>query len=309
MKDKYYYINRLPKLELSYDNILHNKVYANLYALIPKGDKVLAWFTYENNKNVCILLYLNKYNNIINVEYATLCYDKELSYGTIISGTYFKYQNNKFITCEDIYYFKGVDVQNLEFNKKLNIFNDIFTNYLQQKAYNNDFIIVGLPYTNSNIYNVFNKIKEIPYNISHIMFYNLNKSKNVGILINNYKNSIENIFKIKANIEQDIYKLYCDGKNYDDFYGYAGVFDYKTSVMMNNHYRKIKENQNLDFLEMSDDEEEFENINEDKYVNLKKILYMNCKFNKKFKKWEPLNIVNFKDKLLTKYEIKNLEKC
>ena len=59
---------------------------------------------------------------------------------------------------------------------------------------------------------------------------------------------------------------------------------------------------------MSDDEEEFEKIDEDKYVNLKKILYMNCKFNKKFKKWEPLNIVNCKDKLLTKYEIKNLEK-
>ena len=76
---------------------------------------------------------------------------------------------------------------------------------------------------------------------------------------------------------------------------------------MNNYYRKIKENRNLDLLEMSDEEEEFENINDDKYVNLKKILYMKCKYNKKFRKWEPLEVVNFGEKLLTKREIQNLE--
>ena len=69
----------------------------------------------------------------------------------------------------------------------------------------------------------------------------------------------------------------------------------------------MRNKENLDLLEMSDSEEEFENINEDKFVNLKKIIYMKCKYNKKFKKWQPVELVNFGEKLLTKYEIQSLE--
>ena len=40
--------------------------------------------------------------------------------------------------------------------------------------------------------------------------------------------------------------------------------------MMNSLFRTIKENDNLDLLEESDDDEEFENIQIDKFVNLEK---------------------------------------
>ena len=42
------------------------------------------------------------------------------------------------------------------------------------------------------------------------------------------------------------------------YYDIACIPDYKTSVMMNSLFRDIKENRNLDFLEESDSEEEFE---------------------------------------------------
>ena len=58
---------------------------------------------------------------------------------------------------------------------------------------------------------------------------------------------------------------------------------------------------------MSDDEEEFENINKDKFVNLKKIVYMKCIYMKKFKKWKPIEVVEFGHKLLSKREIEQLE--
>jgi hypothetical protein len=51
MIDYRYFINKFPKIELSYDNILHKKVQANLYILIPNGIKVFAWFTYYKNKS------------------------------------------------------------------------------------------------------------------------------------------------------------------------------------------------------------------------------------------------------------------
>ena len=77
---------------------------------------------------------------------------------------------------------------------------------------------------------------------------------------------------------------------------------------MNKLFRTIKENYKLDSLEESDSEEEFENINEDKFVNLQKIVYMKCLYMKKFKKWKPIEIVDFGMKLLTKNEIYGLEK-
>ena len=58
----------MPKIELSYDKVLHKKVYGNLFILIPKWSKVLLWFTYIENKNVCLLLILNKNNNIKEIK-------------------------------------------------------------------------------------------------------------------------------------------------------------------------------------------------------------------------------------------------
>ena len=62
--------------------------------------------------------------------------------------------------------------------------------------------------------------------------------------------------------------------------------------------QKIKENENLDALEESDSEEEFENERVDKYVFLEKFQYMVCAYNHKFKKWVPLRLANKGDKLV-----------
>ena len=57
--------------------------------------------------------------------------------------------------------------------------------------------------------------------------------------------------------------------------------------MMNRLFRKIKENENLDALEESDDEEEFENEKEDRFVYLEKELTMQCYWHSKFRRWCP----------------------
>jgi hypothetical protein len=59
---------------------------------------------------------------------------------------------------------------------------------------------------------------------------------------------------------------------------------------MNKLFRNIKENINLDALEESDDEAEFENEKEDKYVFLDRSFKMNCQYNHKFKKWVPVSL-------------------
>ena len=77
-------------------------------------------------------------------------------------------------------------------------------------------------------------------------------------------------------------------------YKVACIPDYKTSVKMNSLFRNIKENRNLDALEESDDEEEFENTSLDKFVDLDKKYVMKCLYLSKFKLWQPLEVVNNK---------------
>jgi len=112
-------------------------------------------------------------------------------------------------------------------------------------------------------------------------------------LSSNSNNEISKVFYVKPDIQNDIYYLYkINTVNFtlisDEI---AHIPDYKTSVLMNKLFRNIKENINLDSLEESDDEEEFENIQIDKFVDLNKTFKMRCIFNYKFRKWVPVNIV------------------
>jgi hypothetical protein len=96
----------------------------------------------------------------------------------------------------------------------------------------------------------------------------------------------EKQFYVKPDLNYDIYYLY-DSLSEEHNYEIAHIPDYKTSVMMNSIFRKIKENSNLDLLEESDDEDEFEDCRVDKYVYLDKIESITCEYNCKNKKWVP----------------------
>jgi hypothetical protein len=116
---------------------------------------------------------------------------------------------------------------------------------------------------------------------------------------NTNTNANTRLFYIKPDIQNDIYYLY-DTKAFTlsslattsiISKNIAHIPDYKTSVLMNKLFRNIKENRNLDALEESDEEEEFENIQIDKFVDLNKVLKMRCNFNYKFQAWVPVQVV------------------
>ena len=67
---------------------------------------------------------------------------------------------------------------------------------------------------------------------------------------------------------------------------------------MNAIFRKIRENQNLDNAEESDDEEDFQDMREDKYVDLEKVVYMECAFHTKFRRWVPIGVTKDTSKLV-----------
>jgi hypothetical protein len=119
----------------------------------------------------------------------------------------------------------------------------------------------------------------------------------------------EVVFLIKPDIQNDIYYLYCLDENLnEEQHSIANVPDYNTSVMMNKLFRIVKENNNLDALEESDDEDEFENENITKFVHLDKSYKMICQFNHKFKRWTPIKLANEDNKIITSYDLKQIYK-
>lgn len=106
-----------------------------------------------------------------------------------------------------------------------------------------------------------------------------------------YKQSV--FFMVMAEIHHDVYFLYLKNKEGKWVkFQHALILNYKTSVWMNGLFRNIKENQNLDYMEESEDEDDFEDLREDKYVDLQKQLIIECVFSHKFKLWTPIRVMD-----------------
>jgi hypothetical protein len=303
-----YILDRFPFIKLSYDKILHTKVYTELYSVIPKGNKYYLWITYKEGNNVCLLLSIGKTGVIQNVECYSLCFSDclALGQGTIFYGTMFEVEGVKHFSCEDIYYYKGKKIEMMNCITKLNLLNEICTYHIQPKIYSKKSIVFGLPIYTNQVAEAFDTNKKLPYKVYGIRHHLQNGVWSLGMTL--VKEKAEAIFKVKANVQQDIYELYCyDKQNSEEMYSIALIPDYKSSVMMNSLFRNIKENHNLDSLEESDDEEEFENVREDKFIIVDKTYYMKCVYHSRFKKWQPLEVFREKTRLITKNEAILLE--
>ena len=349
-------ISDFPNIKLSYENIMHKKVFNyDIVLTQPDGEKHFAWFTYYNNKNVCFIMEIGKNKEVTNIKITTCSFNAELSHGTILYGTIFRYANSQFFSIEDIFYYKSKMVSHCNWLDKYKLFEKIMRYDLKQVVYNKTFLVFGLPIMSKSIDELQLKITNIKYkitgvqyrgfnrkNVSEIVLFNdlkdqqdsikpnnvnnINNVNNVNNVskptnlsnnanlrptynkqhVENKKNDFKNhsltynrpilkreiVFKIKPDVQNDIYHLYASNKGAEIYYDMAYIPDFVTSVMMNKLFRNIKENNNLDALEESDDEEEFENDKEDRFVFLNKSYNMICAYNNKFRKWYPISVAN-----------------
>jgi len=126
--------------------------------------------------------------------------------------------------------------------------------------------------------------------------------------------NIQAVFIVRPNIQNDIYELFVmpDASNRQKaesepiFHNFALIPTFKTSVFMNRLFRNICENERIDTMEESEDEDDFENTDPDKYVTLSKEYIMTCRFNKRFCKWVPVEIATRKE-IITQQQVKQHE--
>jgi hypothetical protein len=126
--------------------------------------------------------------------------------------------------------------------------------------------------------------------------------------------NIQAVFIVRPNVQNDIYELFVKtggpgrgGASREVFHNFAHIPNYKTSVMMNRLFRNIRENERLDAMEESETEEEFENIELDKYVSLHKEYKFVCKLNKKFCRWVPISVVPQTSEVVNDFQVKQHE--
>ena len=296
-------LKTFPKFELSYENITHKKVHnADILLAIPEGNKGFAWFTCYNNENICFLLEIDEKNKIKNIKRILVSFIDSLALGTIFYGSLFIYNNISCFAIEDIYYYKGNNYIYTPYSNKLHLLKQIFNTEISQNILNHNFTIFGLPLVYMDFNLLLNDIQKLPYKISQIKFRFFEKKNARKFMTMNYfkpsisKNNIQKekqtaVFKIMADIEPDIYNLFIYKNGVDEYYDMAFIPDFKTSVMMNKLFRNIKENDNLDTIEESDNELDFEDVREDKYVYLDKSFNLICEYNYKFKRWVPISLV------------------
>ena len=313
-------LNEFPKIELSYEAVVHKKVPSNCMSLMPDGRNCFAWFTIYNDHDVCFLIDLQRNS----VELVTTSFDESLSIGTILSGVLFFHTSHKndcasftkLFAIDDIFLYKGEPISSSKYSTvKLNIYKNMLKTELGKHSFTSKCVVFGLPIMHSNYDELLNIAQtQMLYRVKYIQFGTIDKHGSSKMLFINAQvapviiapglkpiTAINvpvlkpvivpvvktQIFAISPDVQPDIYFLVKNGKEC----GVACIPNYVTSVMMNKLFRNLKENDNLDALEESDDEEEFENENPHKFVYLERTINMVCYYNEKFKKWVPMKTV------------------
>lgn len=275
-----------------------------LYMGIPFGKRCNLWLTFEN-KDIIMLL-LDPKNNIIIQKHKNISFSDvhpKWQYGTLFCGTMTNEVSHKehalkggVYVIEDIFTYKGIDVTKRSFCDRFHFITEFMNDY---KPKHGPVVKVAKINKNANdpfLYKTY-KIKQLNVgaDCNNIIKECANNGggNNGGGATNNKRYNkhkpqykLPTIFKVKAHNDEDIYELYAyDASNGGStFYTIAGINDYKTSIMMNSIFRNVRENSNIDYIEMSDDEEE--------YIKPLKEVLIECIYNAKFGKWMPVKVAS-----------------
>ena len=282
-------LQRFPLIKLSYEKLSHNKV-CDIMMVIPYGTKCFFWFTMHNNNPTCFVLKLDRKQQITEmIEYPILnSLDLFHGIGTIIYGTLFTIPSlpTTFFTMENIYYNNGMNITNQNWIQKLLLSKTWLENHIQHIISSE--ICIGLPIVSYSEFHFQKSIHQCPYLIQHIEYRKYNQY-NLSFINKptHLQNNMTSTFRVMSGIEDDIYYLYFKNLKQSSPL-IINIPNYETSIWMNQLFRHIKENDNLDLLEESDDEDEFQNQHPDKYLVQDKMFWIDCYYNGHLKRWIPI---------------------
>ena len=311
-------LQRFPHIELSYETMSHKKVstgssnadYDTVLA-IPYGKKAFLWCTFWYDRNVCFWMELGKDRKVVKMHVMSEFVGKPWCYGTVVYGTVCLCEGLEWFVVEDLLQCRGLMVHKLCWGSKLAFLREMLVadGLLARQ-------IMWMPVMGDSCESI--QVETIPYVIHHLQYRSLRGIvPYVNVLVDRrgtittspaapcplllmppphrgafhkQQYRLPTVFQLRADVQNDIYHLYAAASAREQliYCGIANVPNFSTSVLLNSMFRKIRENDNLDAQEESEDEEDFQNCSSDKYVNLEKRIFMECVFHSTFRRWTPV---------------------
>ena len=313
----------------SYETVAHKKVSDDydLQVAIPYGKRAFLWFTAFETQHICCIVEISRTQTLQdNIHILPIAFPHEFALGTLLSGyltdSDIEESEQKYFFADDIFLFKGYtfgDPFPIPMAQKHDAFRSFFTELPQKRCTSYSIHTVSMQARDRDIGLVAAyPVKCMQYRVTHNVAPHVNwtATKNAWNMplqleeedtnakpsiwtkqltsIPNYTLQLHSpaykgkkLFWVEADLAYDVYRLYAQQR---EVYQYAFIPDMKTSYFMNGLFRKIPENVSLDRVEESDSEEEFENMDERKYMQNTNPILMECIFHRKFKKWVPLAV-------------------
>ena len=316
---KEYIMNRLKKthdidINKKYAYILNNKsIYflektQHIMSIKSSGTNYYLYFTCINNINYCFFIDRKiksgyTYPRIISVKYA---FDDSIFQDTLLDGELVRDSNDNdawIFLITDILVHKGKKL-NCNIVNRFNLLYDMLTNDYNK---NHDLDICPIIVKKLFLYKDYDElitkfIPSLPYKTNGIYFNSLNtkhanqlylfknskennnpkyKSKssfNTTNINNNTNNNVNSnykdntktniVLKIKQTEKSDIYDFYCKNRDEEKNIGIACIPNLRTSKLVRAMFIKEEDKNNI---------------------------YVNCKYNEKFKKYEPISLAETKN--------------
>jgi len=274
---KKYIIEYIKKFNLIQSKPIHNLIDLhyiknNNYVFFPSlnADKYYLLFIHHSNYYLSVLIEKNSLNlndinyNKLKIFHIRLRGKKMLYTGSLFEGSLIKIDNKSIFLINNIYVLENIEIKE-NYLTKIKMIDSLLNNIQIDKLFDT-FELKEIRYykCNSKDYSEFkNKLPTTKMPINGIEFVDINQNSSNLINIfptqsNTSNQSIYHVFKVKKINIPDVYELYSDIEQ--NKYGIAYISCIEQSKMMN----KLFENTDINIME--------------------------CKYNKKFNKFEPIQI-------------------
>ena len=264
-------LKRFPKVSLPKETTAVKAVYEpnSIYLAQPCGKRAFVWFTYFKTKNVCFLLDI-KDRMPINIYPVHAAFVSALSLGTVLHGTVIHYQGTRCFIVDQLFFYKGKTTEANTYQENFALMKDVLLQTeIDNRIYLSTQMMFSLP-----VYSYHPISFDTVYKLYCVKCIHLTTSK-----ITNFQDRTA-VWNVKALEKCDSYELFNDHLVSQ---GLACIDSYDQSVRMNDLFRKIPENHNLDALEESDDESPT--------VYTDRSLKMMCRWHPVHKQWVPISLM------------------
>ena len=276
-----------PVVERCYER-LHRKVQPDAYLLAAKGQPSLLWFTLVGGKEVC---FLGQWGRGRGCSWRPVlaAFSDKLSAGTLLRGTMVASPDKRTFACEDVLQYRGKHVMRAPLCDKVCLLAALFREDLARAPPPPPFLVTRLPVWASSPVEAAELAPRLPYPLYRVRAFSsaTRGLQEITCDVPQRPVSRQIVLEVRARTQNDVYELLCaDGS----LVGAAAVPSYARSVQLNKIFRNIRENDNLDLLEESEDEDTFQCAEPDCYVDLGKAVRMVCKRVPRYSRLEPVAI-------------------